>query len=87
MLMPARKCLPAGDAGNGNDPATDAPRGRMVGGGVAFERIRRITGYLTGTLRRFNDAKRAEVRDSVRHGLGTGRGDAPDAENADTTGP
>ena len=87
MLMPARKCLPATDAGNGNDPATDAPRGRMVGGGVAFERIRRITGYLTGTLRRFNDAKRAEVRDRVRHGLGTGRGDAPDAENAAATDP
>lgn len=36
--------------------------------GVPFERIRRITGYLVGTLDRFNDAKRAEVRDRVKHG-------------------
>ena len=35
-----------------------------------FERVRRITGYLVGTLDRFNDAKRAEVRDRVQHGLG-----------------
>ena len=34
-----------------------------------FERIRRITGYLVGTLDRFNDAKRAEVEDRVKHGL------------------
>ena len=36
---------------------------------VPFERIRRITGYLVGTLDRFNDAKRAEVQDRVKHGL------------------
>lgn len=35
--------------------------------GVKFERIRRITGYLVGTLDRFNDAKLAEVRDRVKH--------------------
>lgn len=35
--------------------------------GPGFERIRRITGYLVGTLDRFNDAKAAEVRDRVRH--------------------
>ena len=34
---------------------------------VKFERIRRITGYLVGTLERFNDAKKAEERDRVRH--------------------
>ena len=34
---------------------------------VPFERIRRITGYLVGTLDRFNDAKRAEERDRVKH--------------------
>ena len=38
-----------------------------VGGGVRFERIRRITGYLVGTVDRFNDAKRAEERDRVKH--------------------
>ncbi|WP_294448109.1 anaerobic ribonucleoside-triphosphate reductase [uncultured Mailhella sp.] len=32
-----------------------------------FQRIRRITGYLTGTLDRWNDAKRAEERDRVKH--------------------
>ncbi|NLM76232.1 MAG: anaerobic ribonucleoside triphosphate reductase [Clostridiaceae bacterium] len=36
-------------------------------GDVKFERIRRITGYLVGTLERFNDAKRAEERDRVKH--------------------
>ncbi|MDF2925594.1 MAG: ribonucleoside-triphosphate reductase catalytic subunit [Paenibacillaceae bacterium] len=36
-------------------------------GPVRFERIRRITGYLVGTLDRFNDAKRAEERDRVKH--------------------
>ena len=40
----------------------------MVGQGVKFERIRRVTGYLVGTLDRFNDAKRAEVNDRVKHG-------------------
>ncbi|MBR2109575.1 MAG: anaerobic ribonucleoside triphosphate reductase [Ruminococcus sp.] len=45
--------------------------GRKDGsGGVGFERIRRITGYLVGTLDRFNDAKRAEVEDRVKHNLG-----------------
>ena len=34
-----------------------------------FERIRRITGYLVGTLDRFNNAKRAEERDRVKHGM------------------
>ena len=32
-----------------------------------FQRIRRITGYLVGTLDRFNDAKRAEEHDRVKH--------------------
>ena len=44
-----------------------AGRGAMVGEGVGFERIRRITGYLVGTLDRFNNAKRAEEHDRVRH--------------------
>ena len=35
---------------------------------IAFERIRRITGYLVGTLDRFNNAKRAEESDRVKHG-------------------
>lgn len=38
-------------------------------GHCGFERIRRITGYLVGTLDRFNNAKRSEERDRVKHGL------------------
>ena len=41
-----------------------------VGEGVKFERIRRITGYLVGTLDRFNDAKASEVKERVKHGVG-----------------
>ncbi|MBE6710026.1 MAG: anaerobic ribonucleoside triphosphate reductase [Ruminococcaceae bacterium] len=37
-------------------------------GNVPFERIRRITGYLVGTLDSFNNAKRAEEHDRVKHG-------------------
>lgn len=36
---------------------------------VPMERIRRITGYLVGTLDRFNDGKRAEEHDRVKHGV------------------
>ncbi len=44
--------------------------GRHEGGEeVKFERIRRITGYLVGTLDRFNNAKRAEEHDRVKHKL------------------
>lgn len=41
--------------------------GRSETDGVPFERIRRITGYLVGTLDKWNDAKRAEERDRVKH--------------------
>lgn len=43
--------------------------GRTEEDGTRFERIRRITGYLVGTLDRFNDAKRAEEADRVKHGV------------------
>ena len=43
---------------------------KELGRGVPFHRIRRITGYLVGTLDRFNDAKRAEVQDRVKHTTG-----------------
>jgi ribonucleoside-triphosphate reductase len=36
-------------------------------GDIKFERIRRITGYLVGSLEKFNDAKRAEERDRIKH--------------------
>ena len=41
--------------------------GRTERDGVKFERIRRITGYLVGTIDRFNNSKRAEERDRVKH--------------------
>ena len=42
----------------------------VIGEGVKFERIRRITGYLAGTVGRFNNAKKAELRDRVKHEQG-----------------
>ena len=42
---------------------------RKIGEGVGFERIRRITGYLVGTLERFNDGKKAEEQERVKHGI------------------
>lgn len=38
------------------------------GKGIKFERIRRITGYLVGTMDKWNDAKKAEEKDRVTHG-------------------
>lgn len=43
---------------------------KKVGEGVNFERIRRITGYLVGTTDRFNNGKKAEERDRVKHDAG-----------------
>lgn len=40
---------------------------KEIGKGVPFERIRRITGYLVGDVRFWNDSKRAEERDRVAH--------------------
>ena len=45
------------------------PENGMVGADVKFDRIRRNTGYLVGTTDRFNNAKRAEERDRVKHSL------------------
>ena len=45
------------------------PENGMVGADGKFDRIRRITGYLVGTTDRFNNAKRAEERDRVKHSL------------------
>ena len=43
--------------------------GRTEKDGIPFQRIRRITGYLVGTLDRFNNAKRAEEKDRVKHSI------------------
>ncbi len=45
--------------------------GRKEEDGERFERIRRITGYLVGTLDNFNNAKRSEVEDRVKHSVQT----------------
>lgn len=42
-------------------------KNNLIGQGVKFERIRRITGYLVGTLDRFNNGKKAEEKDRVKH--------------------
>ena len=51
------------------DPDPDDPGGILARytRRTPFERIRRITGYLVGDVSRFNDAKRAEERDRVKH--------------------
>lgn len=43
------------------------PVEETIGEGIPFERIRRITGYLVGDTSRFNDAKKAEEQDRVKH--------------------
>lgn len=48
-------------------PRREAGGKIIIGEGVKFERIRRITGYLVGSVERFNNAKRAEVADRVKH--------------------
>lgn len=45
-------------------------RNEKMGQGVKFERIRRITGYLVGSLSTWNNAKKAEERDRVKHTIG-----------------
>ena len=45
------------------------PTAEKLGQGVAFQRIRRITGYLVGTMEQWNNAKRAEERDRVKHSM------------------
>ena len=46
-----------------------------MGEGVKFERIRRITGYLVGTMEKWNNAKKAEERDRVKHGFSMKKGE------------
>lgn len=42
-------------------------RSTLIGVGVKFQRVARITGYLVGTIDRWNDAKRDELRSRVKH--------------------
>ena len=65
-------CIPS-DAGGvlsvGLTGIVNARTGSAAALDAAFERIRRITGYLVGTLDRLGDAKRAEEPDRVKHEL------------------
>ena len=47
---------------------TEEKEVKTIGEGIGFERIRRITGYLVGTVDRFNNGKKAEEHDRVNHG-------------------
>lgn len=40
---------------------------KIIGEGIGFERIRRVTGYLSGDVSRFNNGKRAEEKDRIKH--------------------
>ena len=51
-------------------PRCEQGKTPKLGKGVKFQRIRRITGYLVGTLDKWNDAKKAEERDRVKHNIG-----------------
>lgn len=39
----------------------------VLGKGIMFDRVRRITGYLTGNLNTWNNAKKDEEKDRVKH--------------------
>ena len=46
------------------------PKPELVGKGIKFERIRRITGYLVGDVGRWNNGKKSELKDRVKHDAG-----------------
>ncbi len=46
---------------------TNSSGEEVIGEGLRFNRVRRVTGYLTGDLSRFNNGKRAEEKDRVKH--------------------
>ena len=54
---------------------------KTIGEGRDFERIRRITGYLTGTLDGWNSAKRAEEKDRLKHFISKRKGNIYEKEN------
>lgn len=52
---------------NSNNSVSNNSQLITIGEGVPFERLRRITGYLVGTIDRWNDGKLAELNDRVKH--------------------
>lgn len=59
--------LKGGAKGNFHVTEKDKDGDLCVGEGLPFQRIRRVTGYLTGDISRFNNGKKAEERDRVKH--------------------
>lgn len=53
---------------NSNNSVGNNSQYAKIGEGIPFERLRRITGYLVGTVDRWNDGKKAELKDRVKHG-------------------
>ena len=52
---------------NSNNSVSNNCQLSKIGEGVKFERLRRITGYLVGTIDRWNDGKLAELKDRSKH--------------------
>lgn len=52
---------------NSDNSVSDNCQFTKIGEGVPFERLRRITGYLVGTIDRWNNGKLAELNDRVKH--------------------
>lgn len=52
---------------NSNNSVSDNCQFTKIGDGVPFERLRRITGYLVGTIDRWNNGKLAELKDRSKH--------------------
>ncbi|MEG0492842.1 MAG: anaerobic ribonucleoside triphosphate reductase [Clostridia bacterium] len=57
------------DCGYNGIIGDSCPKCGRAENGHAFERIRRITGYLVGNLSRFNNAKRSEESERVKHNI------------------
>lgn len=53
------------NSSNNREAITEEETG--IGAGIKFQRLRRITGYLVGTIDRWNDGKRAELADRIKH--------------------
>lgn len=51
------------------DKMSENEKSHVLGDGVPFERIRRVTGYLSQDYRRWNDGKQAELKDRVKHSI------------------
>lgn len=51
------------------DKLNENAQKHFLGEGVPFERVRRVSGYLSQDYRRWNDGKQAELKDRVKHSI------------------